>query len=103
MTPEEDKVQRYLDQFGSEDEFLAHCRVNGVKGCPVQSTDCLLSVAIFRATGAEVAIYTAYGGGWRAKISRHWLGRHALPGPLTRIAKQFDNRLWPDLIAPARR
>ena len=100
MTPEEDKVQRFLDQFSSEDEFLAHCRVNGVRGCPVQSTDCLLSVAIFRATGIETAISCQGNPGWRAKVSGHWLPRRALPCALARTPLRFDYRMWPDLIRP---
>jgi hypothetical protein len=108
MTPEEDKVQRFLDQFGSEDEFIAWCRGNGVRGCPVQAFECLMSEAIVHATGVETSIstdriigqHTFPGlGGWRL-AGVYGSTRHPMPAPLEWTPKRFDHDVWPDLTRP---
>ena len=50
------KLQQFWQQFGSEGEFVAWCEGNGVKGIKKNAGMCLVSKAVYVATGQDIAV-----------------------------------------------
>lgn len=95
MTPQAEKVEQFLNQFGHEDEFIAWCEGQGVKGVPWMGAQCLLSEAVHRATGLT-GIYVGY----VDKDSRVSVDHQVsvrVPAPISAVPLKFDMGKWPDL------
>lgn len=89
-----EKVQGFLDQFGSAEEFVGWCEVQGVKGYRTESAACLVANAIETATGVEVSVGH---GAWALPA----LGSETqlLPPALRRVPEDFDMGRYPHLEA----
>ena len=92
MTPDAQKVTRFLNSFTDPEQFRTYCQGQGIKarvGCPHQ---CLLATAIESATGVAVSM-----GAWDWNLRAG--GRNIPTTALMRdIIYAFDGRRWPELI-----
>lgn len=98
MTPQEEKVHLFLHQFRAEDEFIAWCEGNGVKGRTCDKTLCLISQAIGAATGVDAVVgYGEYQVRYGPRKNDYG-PLIALPPRLAETPRRFDLRRWPKLV-----
>ena len=100
LSAPEEKVMSFLRQFGSEDEFIGWCEVQGVKGMKGASSRCLVSKAVWQATGVPIATGPVT---WlQREMADHPRAKTAwmLPMDLLDVPKKFDEGWWPHLEEP---
>jgi len=94
----EEKVMMFLRQFGSEEEFIGWCEVQGVKGIMGASSRCLVTQAVLQATGVPIATgiatWVQRAGEGLDRGEAAWM----LPLDLLDVPRKFDSYAWPHLV-----